>query len=377
MKLPDFLLKAIESNTTSLGTHPAFPPEEEVTFTGYILKNEYNKVMEPFEGKNISPKDLAKTLTNLVTECQKIESAHTEALEKLCSDLCIKIFNIPQDTIDLDMKLVGECDMSKYKMLPQPTPDFVFNDIDEMNMLSDEVYKRRMVNVLIAGASMYYATNITYYVKEIYTIDPKLIGLYADIIKYNAALLFNQPDTIKNIERNKSGRVDVMIGEVGDRIKIESEGIIFPVLFENTVRGLLETAAIHGLPENEKQAQYIIDKADYRLAEKWDMRMGIPLWNIIVNELKDCEFNLDEIGSNFIIMELAKMEPDEFNPFLQNVFKKTNKGYRLIRELVDSIKYNKDKDDFDNYITIQNTKFSINDNTEYTPDELLKEINEM
>ena len=36
--------------------------------------------------------------------------------------------------------------------------------------------------------------------------------------------------------------------------------------------------------------------------------------------------------------------------------------------------YNKEKDDFDNFIQQQNTKFTINDNNEYTAEELLSEI---
>ena len=46
MELPDFLKKAIINNTTSLGDHPAFPPEEEDTFVGFILKTQYDHIME-------------------------------------------------------------------------------------------------------------------------------------------------------------------------------------------------------------------------------------------------------------------------------------------------------------------------------------------
>ena len=377
MKLPDFLIKAIDGNTTSLGTHPALPPEEEDTFIGSLLRKEYDAVMTKFNDENLPIKEVGKRLKELVTECQKIEENSIEALEKLCSDICTQLFDIPEDTINFETKLVGECDMSKYRMLPQPTPDFSFEDIDEMNMLIDEVYKRRMINVLIAGAAMRYAMGIDSYLKEIYDINPQLIHLYIQIIKYNMIILYNQPDTINNIKNNNSGKVDVLVGDEGERITIKAEGIIFPVLLEFAIKGLLETASQRGLPEDMDQAQYIIDKADYRLAENWDMRLGLPLWQIISSLFEENGVDVDEIGCNFIIMELSQLPPAQFNKYLQNIFKKTNLGREIVKRLTTKIVYNKERDDFDNFIQVQNDKYAINDNTEYTPEELLKEVENM
>lgn len=374
MKLPDFLKKAIINNTTSLGDHPAFPPEEEDTFVGFILKTQYDHIMEPFANEDISIREISKKLSELIAECQKIEEPNKEALEKLCLDICSTIFDIPEDTIDIESKLVDKCDMSKYRMTPEATPDFSFEDIDEMKYLTDEIYKRRMVNALIAGASMYYGSNIEYYIREIYKINPELIKLYTEITKYNMAMLYNQPDTIKSIERCDSGKVDLYIGNAGERIKIKAEGVIFPVLLEYTIHGILETASQQGLPSDRDKTEYILAKADYRLAENWDLRLGLPLWSIIMSDIEKCGGNLDEIGSNFIIMEISRLEPEVFNNYLQNAFKQTRKGLYMTKELIDTIQYNKEVDDFDNFVQAKNSKYSINDNTEYSPDELLKEI---
>lgn len=374
MKLPDFLIKGIKDNATSLGDHPAFPPEEEDTFVGFILNAQYKHIMEPFDGQDISIKEISKRLSELIAECQKIEATNKEALEKLCSDIIATIFEIPEDTIDIESKLVDRCDMSKYRMTPEATPDFSFEDIDEMKGLSDEIYKRRMVNALIAGASMYYGSNIEYYIREIYKINPELIRLYAEITKYNMVMLYNQPDTIKSVERCDSGKVDLYIGNEDERIKIRAEGVIFPVLLEYTIRGILETASQQGLPLDRDKAEYILSKADYRLAENWDLRLGLPLWSILMSDIEKCGGNLDEIGSNFIIMEISRLHPEVFNNYLQNAFKQTKKGLSMTKELIDTIQYNKEVDDFDNFVQTKNSKYSINDNAEYSPDELLKEI---
>jgi len=377
MKLPDFLKKAIANNTTSLGDHPAFPPEEEDTFVGFIIKNQYNRIMEHFDGQDLSIKDISKKLSELTVECQKIELTNKEALENLCSNIITTIFDIPEDTIDIESKLVDKCDMSKYRMTPEATPDFSFEDIDEMKYLTDEIYKRRMVNSLIAGASMYYSSNIEYYIREIYKINPELIRLYTEITKYNMVMLYNQPDTIKSVERCDSGKVDLYIGNDNERIKIRAEGVIFPVLLEYTIRGILETASQQGLPSNRDKAEYILAKADYRLAENWDLRLGLPLWSILMSDIEKCGGNLDEIGSNFIIMEISRLQPEIFNNYLQNALKQTKKGLSMTKELIDTIQYNKEVDDFDNFVQTKNSKYSINDNAEYSPDELLKEIEQI
>lgn len=366
--LPKFLEDAIEKNTTSLGTHPALPPDEEESFVGYIVRKRYNEVMGDMTCEDVT--EVARTLNRLVTECTKIEEPIKEALENLCSNLCAKIFKIPEDTITIRGKLVTSCDMTKYRMTPEPVSDFTFNDIDDMKQLSDEVYKRRMVDALISGASIYYATNIELYIQEVYKLNPQLVNLYQEIIKYNNILLFNQKDTINSVLKSNSGKVDVNIGEEGERIVVDAEGTIFPVLLEYVIHGLLEVASLHGLPKDRKRAEYIMAKADYRLAENWDMRLGVPLWNILVEELEDGGHDITEVGANFMIMEISKLKPEVFNTYLQNAFKKTSKGLEMTNELADTIEYNKEVDDFNNFVQVNNEKYPINDNSEYSSDEL-------
>lgn len=366
--LPKFLEDAIEKNTTSLGTHPALPPDEEESFVGYIIRKRYDEVMGGMKCEDVTK--VARKLKELVTECTKLEEPIKEALENLCSNLCAKIFKIPEDTITIRGKLVTSCDMSKYRMIPEPISDFTFDDIEDMKRMSDEVYKRRMVDALICGASIYYATNIEMYVQDIYKLNPSLVGVYQDIIKYNDILLYNQKDTIKSVLRTNSGKVDVNIGDENERIVVDAEGTIFPVLLEYVIHGLLEVASLHGLPTDRERAEYVMAKADYRLAENWDMRLGVPLWNILVEELEEGGHDITEVGANFMLMEISKLKPEVFNTYLQNAFKKTSKGLEMTNELADTIEYNKEVDDFNNFVQVNNEKYPINDNSVYSSDEL-------
>lgn len=52
MNLPNFLQDAIKNNTTSLGNHPAFPPDEEFTFIDDLIYHQYNDIMSQCENYN-------------------------------------------------------------------------------------------------------------------------------------------------------------------------------------------------------------------------------------------------------------------------------------------------------------------------------------
>ena len=82
MKIPEFLIQAIKNNTTSLGDHPAFPPEEEETFVAFLLKTQYKTIMSMFNEEDTTTKTISKKLSELLAECQKIEATNKEALEK-------------------------------------------------------------------------------------------------------------------------------------------------------------------------------------------------------------------------------------------------------------------------------------------------------
>lgn len=375
MKLPQFLYDAINNNTTSLGKHPAFPPDEEFSFIDDLIYHQFNKVMSEVGVSN--KKQIVSKLNQLITECKKEEENLKPALQQLCNNLIVEIFDIPEDTITIDTKLVDSCDMSIYRLTPEKTDNkFRFDSIESMEELSNMIYQRRMINCLISGISYSMGFDLNNYVGEIYKINPRLVELYSEIYKYNLALLYNQPDTLKNIEQTNTGCVKVNIGNENEQIVIESQGVIFPILLEFTIRGLLEVASLKGLPEDVEQSKFILSKSDYRLAENWDMRLGIPLWYIIKEVIDDCNAKIGgDIKINFYIMVLSCMSHDEYIPYLQNIFKQTKLGYKQTCDILSDIKTNQEYDEFDDFMKIQNQKYSLNDNDEYTSQELIDEIN--
>jgi hypothetical protein len=220
---------------------------------------------------------------------------------------------------------------------------------------------------------MYYANNISSYIRELFEIDDELPSLYKKIIKYNEILLFFEKDKLKeDSDTTEAGKVDVTMDMPQNMVKIDAEGIIFPVLLNETIKGILELAIAHGLPENREKAEYVIKKSDFKLAELWDMRLGSALWNIIASQID----NMDVVEPNFFLMTLAELPSDKFNDCLREIFGRTKRGERILKNIVSKIESEKDKDDFNDFIQQSNDSVEIEDGY-YTSEELIADcVNE-
>lgn len=240
-----------------------------------------------------------------------------------------------------------------------------------MKNLTDEVYKRRLLNALVSGAAIYYSSNFEFYIKDLFKINPKLPLLYKSIHDINTILLYER----KNIStKNSGGCVEVYISNGENQVNINAKGLFLPTLLEETIKGILELAISHGLPKDRKKAQYIIGKSDFKLADIWDMRIGLPLWLVIKDLCDELGYDPIKIGVNFIFMELSTLEPPKFNNVMSEIFGKTNKGKNILKNLLQYIEKEKQNDEFDDYVSNKNNDYQINDGVYYTVDELKNDI---
>lgn len=107
------------------------------------------------------------------------------------------------------------------------------------------------------------------------------------------------------------------------------------------------------------------------------MRLGYALWKLLEKEFEKCDIDIMGIGINFFLMELSKLSCEDFNNLLQELFARTKKGKEMLIDLTNEISYNKDEDDFNNYIKTKNdTTQQINDDDYFTPEELITDDDE-
>lgn len=360
MELPKHIADAVVSNKTSLGDHPSFPPKPTPNeYIMNVLASRYASLKNGVNGK--SDDDVVKELNELFAKCLEEEKKSHSALEQLCADLVNDMFRIPEDTIDVKCHLTDTIDTSKERMVPEEDENYSFEDIDDIKYLGDEVYKRRLLNALVEGASEEYAYNVSNYVQELYKINPELPSLYSKIIRYSNYLMYALDDIALSTGKGADGTVEVMLNAEPKPIKVESYGTLFPIMLQNTIKGLLEVAILKGLPDDKDKAYYVMKKSDFRMAEIWDSRLGTALWEQIsplLDEVCDTE---GDMGLNFLFMEISLLDTSRFNKFMQEVFAHTNKGKVFLEDLVEDILNKKDEEDFNNYIEQNNRLYPIED----------------
>lgn len=362
IKLPDFIVKSIKEFKTSLGNHPSFPPEDENRFETKILKKRYYELLSNVKKADIvdgdlSTKNLISKLKELTIKCKGIEESIKEQLEKICVEYVIELFNLNEDDVNIT------CNINDNIKRKQPlTPvqvDEDFEDVDHIDIINNEIVKRRLINSLIQGASIRLSFNYEKILTKLFALDHRLPSLYNDIIAINEYLNFVKEQ--KPNDDNLGGEVSVDLSSE-DKSNIVADGIILPVLLYETVKGIMELISSNGLPEERQDAQYIIGKADFALATNWDKRLGIGMWDIL----------MDTIGyDNFHIMpnvfiELISMHYSDFNKTMREVFAKTKKGKRVINDIVNNVNRELKFNEIESKISWQD-----NDDDFFSPEELI------
>ena len=328
LTLPKFISNSIKQHKTSLGEHPTFPPGDENTFEERLLLKRFNEVgravgkisdLEQYD-KNY----LISKLTDYISKAKSIESNIREDLEKICYEYVCEQFGLSNGELDIECLLKDTIKPDKQQNVePLILDDVEFGEVSEMDDLGKEIYKRRVIDSLIQGAAVRLSSDYSTILNKVYELNPKLPELYYNIIALNDYLTFVKeinPDT-----NNLGGYVSVNLSSTDP--KITSEAIIFPVLVFETIKGVMELMSSHGLPDNRRDAEYVIGKADFLLAENWDKRFGVGLYDLFSKLVKDKKL-LPEI-----FVELISLDVDQFNNRMKEIFAGTRKGKSFVDHL--------------------------------------------
>ena len=297
---------------------------------------------------SIKAKDIGSAFQELLLKCQKIESLNKDALEKLASNYVIDLFSIPDETLKIETKLVDKIKGSDEISPVEPFDgdvDFTIKDVNDLNGLDGQIAKRYFINALNMGAGMRMSENIRGYIEDLYDIDSRLPQLYKELIALNNYMIFNSSDLgITDKDRKQIGIVNVNYGPQDELVTISAQGVIFPVLLSELIRGLMELFSSHGLPKERERANYVLKKADYIKAEPWQMRIGPYMWNIFTEYFEDT----DTSDMPYIYQVLSKLKPEAFFKVFSEMMAKTEKGKMYAEKLINKAINNKEQTSFTN-----------------------------
>lgn len=333
--VPDDIEKAVISSRTSLGSNPAIPDIYDVPYlkklTERAFSSSVNKLLSVFGEVDMGNPE--ETLAKLLNECKEKERPYRNQLEKICFNTVIEMFAVPQETVDIRVSLKDDISANSSVINLDPIDgddDMEFSDISDAKELREEVLKRRFLDAVCMGAGMEISSATELFSKAIEKIDPDLITIYQRIIALNSYCLFLKND-IGLTDENKMqlGTVEVSLGSEENKVRIDAQGVIFPILLCELIQGFIELFVSHGLPEDKARALSVIGKADFLKAEPWDMRLGPELWKLL-------EASFNDINSNelpYLLKRISMLPVNKFNYLMKEVLAKTKKGKSIMSNL--------------------------------------------
>lgn len=333
------------------------------------FQNARNTLKNMGQIDSVDAKSVEDGLRKLILKCQKIEEPNKNALEKLAVNYVINLFSIPDDKLKIEAQLVNEIEGGDEISPVEPFDgdiNFELEDVAEISGIEGEISKRFFINALNMGAGMRMSENVRGYLEDLYDIDSRLPQLYKETIALNNYSIFKSTDLgITDKTRNQIGLVEINYGPQVELITIKAQGVIFPVLLCELIRGLMELFSAHGLPKDKERRDYILSKTDYLKAEPWDMRFGPYMWNIFTEYFE----NTDTEDMPYIYKVFSKLKPKSFFNVISEMMMKTKKGKMYAEKILEKALDEKEHVSFTNKMAMRNMNKNIITDSYMGPDE--------
>lgn len=341
MELPEFISIAIAKCNTSVGANKAFG-DMCIQLTSELIEDRYKQVIMAVEkryGYLPTIEEAQTKLSKVVRDVIEIERPIREQLETLCEATVNKTLGVPQETILLNCQLVDEISPNKeLRIMPESNeePEYSFSQV-ELNE-NDEILRRRIIDSLVQGIS-YLLMTATYDSDNIREWAPELTGLYSDIICLNDYLLFTKEEEITDKNPMLGAYVLTDIGQPDEKTVIDAQALVYPLLLQETYRGFFEMFSTHGLPSDIKDAMYVIRRSDFTMAEAWDLRLGVPMWQRIDKMIQN---NVEASVYPYIFTTLMYEPTDEFNVTLFGCLRNDGDIKKRFKDIVKQIQHDKE-----------------------------------
>jgi hypothetical protein len=270
-----------------------------------------------------------------------IQMRNKEELEKLAVDLVVKEMGIPEGAMQFDAKLVmqpmGAAEgMKQEPELPseEEIEEFM-GDVETFNL---ERAKRRFLNSLIQGAAFKGGHMFNLVSRELNDIDPQLMNLYTvtQALMEHAYWLYPDMEGMAGGGGGQMGQEE--IDTETDPPTVRARAMTFPLLVHELVKGVYEVFGTHGLPDDPKQQEMVMNAEDTLPAEIWDSRLGPIFWEKFTAAYPDELFDEDmKHIQHYLFMRFSKLNAEEFFRVAKLILSGNPQGNQFIQRMVDEI----------------------------------------
>jgi hypothetical protein len=136
------------------------------------------------------------------------------------------------------------------------------------------------------------------------------------------------------------------VDEETDPPTVKAKAVTFPLLVHELVKGVYEIFGSHGLPDDPRQQEMILNAEDTLPSEIWDSRLGPIFWEKFMASYPMELFDEDKKHiQHYLFMRFSALSAEEFMKVSKMILKGDPLGQQFIQGMVNEIvKDLKDKD---------------------------------
>lgn len=362
--LPSFVAKDIET------------PGNLFKGTGYFIDGALSKMavarekeIRDYFSDNIDsfPKDkVFNKLSKLIAKCKKLEEPIRDNLAKICENTAVELFQIPENALKINCE-IGDIPAGEvFHIKPDTDEEYEYEDLNDIENSDSEVRKRKIINAISYGAANRMAEQSRgLWMDKIFDLNEELPHLYSQIMKINEYLVFNTKFEITDQSHKQGGTVKTILSHEDEMAEVDAKGIVFPILLQETVRGIIDILATYGLPDDKESARRIINVSDALENDIWYMRLGPIMWDKVCSTVDGVDTEIFP----YFYKEFVTLPAADFETGMKNVFAGTKTGKNFIKDIYNRSKYNHEYDVFNTDLDLKREKNMITD--EYISEEEL------
>ena len=270
-----------------------------------------------------------------------IQNQNKKQLEDLAIELVKNELGIPDDAMQFKAELVSgpmgaaEGMQSEPEMPSEEEVEELMGDMENFNL---EREKRRFINSLIQGAAFKGGHMYNLVKNEINDINPQLMNLYAvtQSLMEHAYWIFPNMEGMAGGGGGQMGQSEV--DEETDPPTVSARAVTFPLLVHELVKGIYEIFGSHGLPDDPKQQEMILNAEDTLPSEIWDSRLGPIFWEKFMASYPMELFDKDKKHiQHYLFMRFSALDAKEFFRIARLILNNDPKGKQFMQRLVDGI----------------------------------------
>ena len=284
---------------------------------------------------------LMMTVMQSMQQIIGIQMRNKEDLEQLAIKLVKKEMGIPEGAMQFKAELVmqpmgaAEGMQSEPELPSEEEIEEFMGDMENFNL---ERSKRRFINSLIQGAAFKGGHMYVLVSKELNNMDPSLLNLYgvSQALMEHAYWIFPDMEGMAGGGGGQMGQSEV--DEETDPPTVSAKAVTFPLLVHELVKGVYEIFGTHGLPDDPKQQEMILNAEDTLPSEIWDSRLGPIFWEKFMATYPMELFDEDKKHiQHYLFMRFSALDAKEFFRIAQLILNDDPKGKQFIQKLVDGI----------------------------------------